>query len=49
MYIHLAVFEELENDDIAIIMKKSKKQIANLSYRARNAIREAIRKEGILS
>lgn len=48
-YIHLAVFEELENDDIAIIMKKSKKQIANLSYRARNAIREAIRKEGILS
>ena len=46
-YIHLAFFEELENEDIARIMKKSKKQMANLSYRARNALREALRREGI--
>lgn len=46
-YIHLAFFEELENEDIARIMKKSKKQMANLSYRARNALREALGKEGI--
>ena len=30
-------------------MKKSKKQIANLSYRAKNAMREALRKEGFPS
>ncbi len=48
-YIHLSVFEELDNDDIAKIMKKSKKQIANLSYRAKNAMREALRKEGFPS
>lgn len=48
-YIHLSVFEGLEKDDIAKIMKKSKKQIANLSYRAKNAMREALRKEGFPS
>lgn len=48
-YIHLSVFEGMDNDDIAKIMKKSKKQIANLSYRAKNAMREALRKEGFPS
>lgn len=42
-------FEGMDNDDIAKIMKKSKKQIANLSYRAKNAMREALRKEGFPS
>ncbi len=46
-YLHLAFFEEMDNEDIAQIMKKSKKQMANLSYRAKNALREALRKEGI--
>lgn len=46
-YIHLAFFEELTNDEIAIVLKKSKKQTANIAYRAKNALKEAMRKEGI--
>lgn len=41
-YLHLAVFEELENDEIARVMKKSKKQLANIAYRAKNALRAAL-------
>lgn len=44
-YIHLSVFEEMDNDEIARIMKKSKKQIANIAYRAKNALKEAMAAE----
>ena len=44
-YIHLSVFEEMDNDEIARIMKKSKKQIANIAYRAKHALKEAMAAE----
>lgn len=44
-FLHLAVFEGLENDEIAKIMKKSKKQIANIAYRAKQALEELLGKE----
>lgn len=47
-YLHLSIFEELENDEIAKIMKKTKKQLANIAYRAKNALKEALGKEATL-
>lgn len=44
-YLHLTLFEELENEEIATIMKKTKKQMANISFRAKNALREALGRE----
>ena len=44
-YLHLCFFEELDNEEIAQIMKKTKKQIANISYRAKAALKEALGKE----
>lgn len=45
VYIHLCYFEELGGDEIAGIMHKSKKQLANLAYRAKRALREVLEKE----
>lgn len=47
-YLHLSLFEEFENEEIATIMKKTKKQMANISFRAKNALREALGKEDVL-
>lgn len=47
-FLHLSVFEKMDQDDIAKVMKKTKKQIANLSHRAKKALEEALRKEGII-
>ena len=44
-YLHLSLFDELENEEIAKIMKKTKKQMANISFRAKNALREALGRE----
>ena len=44
-FLHLSVFEGLENDEIAKIMKKSKKQITNIAYRAKQALEELLGKE----
>jgi RNA polymerase sigma-70 factor (ECF subfamily) len=44
-YLHLFYFEELTLDEAAKIMKKSKKQMANIAYRAKKALADAMRKE----
>ena len=43
--LRLLYLERLQYDEIARIMKKSKKQIDNLAYRARNALRAALGRE----
>ncbi len=44
--IHLVYFEELSYEDTAKIMKKTKKQIDNLLYRAKKKLGETLREEG---
>ena len=40
--LHLIFFEGLNNDEAAKVMKKSKKQIENLLYRAKQALRKEL-------
>ncbi len=42
----LSFFEEFSNEEIAQIMKKSKRQIENLVYRAKQSLRSTLDKEG---
>ena len=44
--IHLIYFEDMSYDEAGRIMKKSRKQMENLAYRARNALRVILTKEG---
>lgn len=46
--LRLLYLERLRYDEIARIMKKTKKQVDNLAYRARNALRAALGKEANL-
>lgn len=46
--IHLVYFEGLSYKETAYVMKKSEKQIRNLVHRAKEALREDYRKEGLL-
>ncbi len=46
--IHLIYFEELSYREAAFVMKKSEKQVQNLVYRAKQALKEDYRKEGLL-
>lgn len=46
--LYLLYFEGLSVSDTAKVMKKTKKQIENLSYRGRNALREKLTKEILL-
>ncbi len=43
--LHLVYFEEMSNDEAASVMKKSKKQIENLLYRAKQALRKELESE----
>lgn len=45
--LHLIYFEGMSQDEAAKIMKKNKKQIANLVFRARAAAKKELEKEGI--
>ena len=47
-FLHLSVFEGLDNDEIAKIMKKSKKQVVNIAYRARQALEDLLGKENTI-
>ena len=42
----LSYFEELSNEEIAIVMKKNSRQIRNLLYRAKMSLRSVLEKEG---
>lgn len=44
--LYLTYFEGFSNDETAKVMKKSKRQIENLVYRARNALKKQLEKEG---
>lgn len=44
--LYLLYFENFSNSDAAKIMKKSKRQIENLVYRAKQALKSALEKEG---
>lgn len=45
--LYLLYFEELSLDETARVMKKTKKQVENLSYRGRAALREQLEKEAL--
>lgn len=46
--LHLLYFEDMTYDQISIVLKKNKKQIKNLAYRARLALKDAMEKEGFV-
>ena len=46
--IWLVYFEELSHEESAIVMKKSSRQIRNLLYRAKQALRSELEKEGFV-
>lgn len=44
--LYLLYFEELTHEEAAVIMKKSRKQIYNLSFRGRQALKETLERMG---
>lgn len=44
--LYLVYFEEFSADDTARIMRKTKKQIGNLLFRAKNSLKKQLEKEG---
>lgn len=44
--LYLTYFEDFSNDETAKVMRKNKRQIENLVYRARNALKKQLEKEG---
>lgn len=44
--LHLIYFEDMSYEDAAKVMKKNRKQIDNLIYRGKNALRRILREEG---
>ena len=46
--VHLVYFEALSCDEAAKVMKKNRKQVYNLLYRAKNALRAILGEEGEL-
>lgn len=44
--LYLVYFEDFSNTEIATIMNKNKRQIENLIYRAKNALKSELEKEG---
>lgn len=44
--LRLLYFEDMTGEQAAKVMKKSKRQIANLTYRAKNSLRRAMEEEG---
>ena len=47
--IHLVYFEGLSYDEVARVMKKNKKQVDNLLYRAKKQLREILKEEGVMT
>lgn len=45
--IHLVYFEGLSYDEVARVMKKNKKQVDNLLYRAKKQLRDILEKEEV--
>ena len=47
--LYLLYFEDMSYEEVAKVMKKNMKQVTNLAYRAKNVMREALRKEGFIN
>ncbi len=45
--VHLVCFENLSYAEAARVMKKNRKQIDNLLYRAQNTLRTVLGREGV--
>ncbi|MBQ3252661.1 MAG: sigma-70 family RNA polymerase sigma factor [Oscillospiraceae bacterium] len=48
LVVHMTYFEDMSADEVAKVLKKNRKQVYNLLYRAKNALRIALEKEGEL-
>lgn len=46
--LYLSFFEELSNEETAVVMRKSKRQVENLIYRAKQALKKELEKEGFI-
>lgn len=46
--VHLTYFEDLSADEVARVLKKSRKQVYNLLYRAKHALRTMLKEEVLL-
>ena len=46
--LYLSFFEDFDNAQIAVVMKKSKRQIENLMYRAKMSLKSELDKEGFV-
>lgn len=46
--VHLTYFEQLSADEVAKVLKKNRKQVYNLLYRAKNALRAVLEEEELL-
>ena len=46
--LYLLYFEDMNYEEVGRVMNKNKKQVTNLAYRAKNAMRAALRKEGFI-
>ncbi len=44
--LHLTYFENMDNDEVALVMKKSKKQVYNLISRGKTALKEELTRLG---
>ena len=44
--LYLTYFEELSREEVAAVMRRSKRQIENLIYRAKSALKTQLEKEG---
>ncbi len=46
--LHLKFFEEMSNDQIAKVLKKNKRQIENILYQAKQALKTKLEQEGFI-
>ena len=46
--VHLTYFEDLSADEVARVLKKNRKQVYNLLYRAKNTLRTVLEEEELL-
>lgn len=46
--LYLKFFEDFDNLQVAVVMKKSKRQVENLLYRAKQALKSELEKEGFV-
>lgn len=46
--VHLTYFEDLSADEVAKVLKKNRKQVYNLLYRAKNTLRTVLEEEVLL-